>query len=43
MAFDRSDAEAIGESFKASDAVFCSPDAKEGVAAFLAKRPAVFG
>ena len=43
LAFDRSDAEAIGESLKASDVVFCSDDAKEGVAAFLAKRPAVFG
>jgi enoyl-CoA hydratase len=43
LAFDRSDAEAIAESLKASDRVFCSDDAKEGVAAFLAKRPAVFG
>jgi enoyl-CoA hydratase/carnithine racemase len=43
LAFDRPDAEAIAESLKASDRVFCSDDAKEGVAAFLAKRPAVFG
>jgi enoyl-CoA hydratase/carnithine racemase len=42
LAFDRPDAEAIAESLKASDRVFCSEDAKEGVAAFLAKRPAVF-
>lgn len=43
LAFDRPDAEAIAESLKASDRVFCTDDAKEGVAAFLAKRPAVFG
>lgn len=43
MAFDRSDAEAIAESLKASDRIFCSDDAKEGIAAFLAKRPPVFG
>lgn len=42
LAFDRPDAEAIAESLKASDRVFSSDDAKEGVAAFLAKRPAVF-
>lgn len=42
MAFDRSDAEAIAESLKASDRVFCSDDAREGIAAFLAKRPASF-
>jgi len=43
LAFDRTEAEAIAESLEASDRVFCSDDAKEGVAAFLAKRPAVFG
>lgn len=42
LAFDRPDAEAIAESLKASDRVFCSDDAKEGVTAFLTKRPAVF-
>ena len=42
LAFDRSDAEAIAESLKASDRVFCTDDAREGIAAFLAKRPAVF-
>jgi enoyl-CoA hydratase/carnithine racemase len=42
IAFDRSDAEAISESLKASDRVFCSLDAKEGIAAFIAKRPPVF-
>ncbi|MDM0109468.1 enoyl-CoA hydratase/isomerase family protein [Variovorax sp. J22R24] len=42
LAFDRSDAEAVGESLKASDRVFCSADAKEGIAAFLQKRPAAF-
>jgi len=43
LAFDRSEAEAVAESLKASDRIFCTDDAKEGVAAFLAKRPAVFG
>ena len=43
LAFDRPDAEAIADSLKASDRVFSSDDAREGVAAFLAKRPAVFG
>lgn len=38
LAFDRPDAEAIAESLKASDRVFCSDDAREGVQAFLAKR-----
>jgi len=42
LAFDRSDAEALGESLKASDRVFASPEASEGVDAFLAKRPAIF-
>lgn len=42
LAFDRSDAEAIAESLKASDAVFCSEEAREGVDAFLQKRPPVF-
>jgi enoyl-CoA hydratase/carnithine racemase len=38
LAFDRPDAEAIAESLKASDQVFCSDEAREGVDAFLAKR-----
>lgn len=42
LAFDRSDAEAIAESLKASDRVFCSDDAKEGIAAFIAKRAPSF-
>jgi enoyl-CoA hydratase/carnithine racemase len=42
LAFDRPDAEAIAESLKASDRVFCSEDAKEGIAAFIEKRAAVF-
>jgi Enoyl-CoA hydratase/carnithine racemase len=42
QAFDRSDAEAIAESLKASDRVFCSDDAKEGIEAFLGKRPPNF-
>lgn len=42
LAFDRPDAEAIAESLKASDLVFCSDEAKEGVEAFLAKRPPNF-
>lgn len=42
LAFDRSDAEAVSESLKASDRVFSSKDAKEGIEAFLAKRPADF-
>jgi enoyl-CoA hydratase len=42
LAFDRTDAEAIAESLKASDRVFATQDAKEGIAAFLAKRPALF-
>lgn len=40
--FDRSDAEAIHLSLRASDEVFSSPDAQEGVDAFLSKRPAQF-
>lgn len=43
LAFDRPDAEAIAELLKASDAVFSSEGAKQGVAAFLAKRAPVFG
>lgn len=42
LAFDRSDAEALGESLKASDRVFAGAEAREGVDAFLAKRPAIF-
>lgn len=42
LAFDRSDAEALGESLKASDRIFASADAREGVDAFLAKRAAHF-
>jgi enoyl-CoA hydratase len=42
LAFDRPDAEAIGESLKASDQVFCSAEAREGVDAFLQKRTPVF-
>jgi enoyl-CoA hydratase/carnithine racemase len=42
LAFDRSDAEAITASLKASDQVFCSDNAREGIAAFLEKRPAKF-
>ena len=42
LAFERSDAEAVGESLKASDRVFSSTDAKEGISAFLEKRPANF-
>ncbi|MEJ8850034.1 enoyl-CoA hydratase/isomerase family protein [Variovorax rhizosphaerae] len=42
LAFDRSDSEAVGESLRASDRVFCSADAKEGIAAFMQKRPAAF-
>ena len=42
LAFDRPDAEAIAESLKASDQVFCSGEAREGVDAFLQKRPPVF-
>lgn len=42
LAFDRSDSEAIGESLLASDKVFASRDAAEGVNAFLEKRPAQF-
>lgn len=38
LAFDRPDAEAIAESLKASDQVFCSSEAREGVDAFLQKR-----
>lgn len=38
LAFDRPDAEAIAESLKASDQVFCSSEAQEGVDAFLQKR-----
>ncbi|MFO0997447.1 MAG: enoyl-CoA hydratase/isomerase family protein [Alphaproteobacteria bacterium] len=43
LAFDRPDAEAIAESLKASDSVFCSDEAKEGVEAFLTKRSPNFG
>ncbi|MDM0116029.1 enoyl-CoA hydratase/isomerase family protein [Variovorax sp. J22R133] len=42
LAYDRSDSEAVGESLKASDRVFCSADAQEGIAAFMQKRPAAF-
>lgn len=42
LAFDRPDAEAIAESLKASDQVFCSPEAREGVDAFLQKRTPQF-
>ncbi|MGJ3701180.1 enoyl-CoA hydratase/isomerase family protein [Variovorax sp. AFSI2.2] len=42
LAFERSDAEAVGESLKASDRVFSSADAKEGISAFLEKRSANF-
>lgn len=42
LAFDRSDAAAIAESLMASDQVFSSRDAAEGVDAFLQKRPAQF-
>lgn len=41
-AFDCSDAELVGRSLMHSDRVFCADDAKEGVSAFLAKRPAAF-
>lgn len=41
-AFDRSDAESVAESLKASDRVFCSEGTKEGINAFLSKRPADF-
>lgn len=42
MAFDRSESEAVAESLRASDRVFASADATEGIAAFLQKRPAAF-
>lgn len=42
LAFDRSDAEAIAESLNASDQVFCTEEAREGVDAFLQKRVPVF-
>lgn len=38
LAFDRSDADAIGESLKASDKIFCTDGAKNGIAAFIEKR-----
>lgn len=38
LAFDRSDAEAIGESLKASDKVFCTDDAKNGISTFIEKK-----
>lgn len=38
LAFDRPDAEAIGESLKASDKVFCTDGAKQGISAFIEKR-----
>jgi enoyl-CoA hydratase len=38
LAFDRPDAEAIGESLKASDKVFCTDGAKAGISAFIQKR-----
>lgn len=41
-AFDCSDAELVARSLIHSDRVFCAEDAKEGVEAFLAKRPASF-
>jgi enoyl-CoA hydratase/carnithine racemase len=42
LAFDRSDSEAISESLKASDRVFCAPDAKNGITSFVAKQTPKF-
>lgn len=40
--YDKSDAELISQSLLASDRVFCSPDAHEGMRAFIRKQPPRF-
>ena len=40
--FDYSEAELVTQSLSASDQIFCSSDAAEGVTAFLGKRPPTF-
>lgn len=42
LAFDLPDTDAVQHSLRASDRVFCSDEAKEGVAAFLARRSPTF-